>query len=168
MIADIKHSLGMDEPVQVVEPVAEEQTISAPPTVRVIREYETLDSNWKSHPRLAEYDQAPKLAPGIITSADDIHTTYNVKRSKEIREEKTKQEFDKFQQTYHTGFERKQPQQIVFSESATESRMDNSSMEDLVKRHLVEREKDMASAATAPPDVEPVSDSSSSVQYAVI
>ena len=195
MIADIKHLLGVGEtpeaPISPVQPNAVASPVAGstgpvPTTVQVQREYETLDSNWKSHPRLAEYDQAPSNAttslattslstinnatttssqsPILRSQVEEMQTAYNVKRNKELREEKAKQEFEKFQQTYQTGFERKQPPQIDFSESAAESRMDNTSMEDLVKRHLAEREKDMVGPALA--DVAPATEPG--VQYAAI
>jgi hypothetical protein len=172
MIADIKQMLGMNEHAAPPPPPAEkvDPTPTGPTTVQVQREYETLDSNWKSHPRLAEYDQAPATQTMALQSTtlrspvEEMQSVYNVQRNKELREEKAKQEFETFQQKYQSGFERKQPPQIDFSETAGDSRIDSTSMEDLVKRHLAERERDMAGTSLA--EVAPVSDSGA--QYAAI
>lgn len=163
MIADIKQLLNIGDAQPPPPPIAQPTAPSKPAqpvltTVQVQREYETLDSNWKSHPRLSEYDQAPVSqsmaaqypgtpASNMRNTVEEMQNEYNVAKAKELREEKAKQEFEKFQQKYQSGFERKPPPQIDFSESGAESRMDSTSMEDLVKRHLAEREKDMAGTA---------------------
>ena len=133
---------------------------SLPQTVKIEKEYETLD-NSTYFSRLSQYDKPPDpqqsqqtLSPYVQTThsvsksenVDEIRlhqlqNSYNVQKEKEEKMEKAKKDFEEFQKRYNVGFERKPPPQIDFSMKLEEGKIRN--IDDLVKRHMEEREKDL-------------------------
>ena len=136
-------------------------------TTKIEKEYETLD-NSTYFSRLSQYDKPPEpqiqqtlspyLQPSQTQSQSQSHSisksenvdeirlhqlqnSYNVQKEKEEKMEKAKKDFEDFQKRYNVGFERKPPPQIDFSMKLEEGKIRN--IDDLVKRHMEEREKDL-------------------------
>jgi hypothetical protein len=118
-------------------------------TVRIERESDTTTVsgfNETIMSRIAEYDKPPPIQPTVsamnsISGFQQLSDTYNVEKEKEEKVRKAQQEFDDFQKRYTLGFERKPPPPIDFSEQLDSDKIKN--MDELVKRQLAEREKDL-------------------------
>lgn len=158
MIADIKKSVlpatAMSSSTMISTlPTSGNSTVSkelpdALKSVRIERESDTTmvsGFNETIMSRIAEYDKPPSqpngVAGGFSSGFQQLADTYNVEKEKEEKVRKAQQEFDDFQKRYTLGFERKPPPPIDFSEQLDGDKIKN--MDELVKRQLAEREKDL-------------------------
>lgn len=161
MILDIRRSIAPPK----AAPSPQSRAQLPPPSTPTIRENE-IPYDRELNQRVLQYDTpSPATYPFMSqptvaaspsptseskidqTNLSQLQQSYDVQKEKEAKMEKAKKEFDEFQRRYTAGFERKPPPPIDFSIKLDQDRIGN--MDELVKRQLAEREKDLEGVSMA-------------------